>query len=225
MLTPWNKSYDQPRQHSKKQRHYFADKGPSSQGYGFSSSHVCMWELDHKERWVLKNWCLWTVVLEKTLESPLDWKEIQPVNPNGNQSWIFFGRTDAEAATPKLWPPDAKKWLIWKDLDAWKDWRWKEKGKAELEMGGWQSWTWLSDWTELNILQYLCRRKMDILCGLGCAKLCIPRIQNLPQFMWCTGFLFRIRIICFMMMMNLGGMWKWDYHEYILKRFNQQDWL
>ena len=89
-------------------RHYFANKGPSSQGYGFSSSHVWMWDLDHKESWALKNWCFWTVVLEKTLKSPLNWKEIQPVHPKGNQSWIFIGRTDVEAATPILWPPDGK---------------------------------------------------------------------------------------------------------------------
>ena len=94
MLTPWKKSYDQPRQHIKKQRHYFANKGPSSQSYGFLRSHVWMWELDHKESWALKNWCFWTVVLEKTLESPLDCKEIQTVHPKGNQTWIFIGRTD-----------------------------------------------------------------------------------------------------------------------------------
>ena len=105
MLTPWKKSYDQPRQHIQKQRHYFANKGPSSQGYGFSSSHIWMWELDYKESWVLKNRCFWTVVLEKTLESPLDCKEIQPVHPKGNWSWIFIGRTDVEAETPILWPP------------------------------------------------------------------------------------------------------------------------
>ena len=103
MLTPWKKNYDQLRQHIQKQRHYFANKGPSSQGYGFSSSHVWMWELDYKESWVWKNWCFGTVVLEKTLESPLDWKEIQLVHPTGNQSWIFTGRTDAEAETPRLW--------------------------------------------------------------------------------------------------------------------------
>ena len=96
MLAPWKKSCHQPRQHIKKQRHYFADKDLSSQSYGFSNSQVWMWELDYKESWVLKNWCFWTVVLEKTLESPLDCKEIKPVNPKGNQSWIFFGRTDAE---------------------------------------------------------------------------------------------------------------------------------
>ena len=117
-------SYDKPRQHIKKQRHYFSDKGPSGQSYGFSSSHIWMWELDYKESWALKNWCFWTVVLEKTLESPLDCKEIKPVNPKGNQSWIFFGRTDTEA--PLLWPLDAKNWLIGKDPDAGKDWRQEE---------------------------------------------------------------------------------------------------
>ena len=130
-------SYDQPRQHIKKQRHYFANKGPSSQSYGSSSSHVWMWELDYKASWALKNWCFWTVVLEKTLESPLDCKEVQPVHPKGNQSWIFIGRTDAEAKTPILWPPDAKNWLIWKDPDAGKNWRWEEKGTIEYEMAWW----------------------------------------------------------------------------------------
>ena len=99
-----------------KSRHYFAKKGPSSQSYGFSSSHVWMWELDHKESWGLKNWCFWTVVLEKTLESPLDCEEIQPIHPKGNQSWIFIGRTDAEAETPIFWSPDAKNWLIGETL-------------------------------------------------------------------------------------------------------------
>ena len=134
--TPWKKSYDQPRQHIKKQRHYFAKKGPSSQGYGFSSSQVWMWELDYKESRALKNLCFWTVVLEKTLEHPLDCKEIQPVHPKGNQSWIFIGRTDVEAETPIHWPPDAKNWLIWKDPNTGKDWRQKEKGMTEDEMVG-----------------------------------------------------------------------------------------
>ena len=107
MLTPWKEHYDQSRQHTKKQRHYFANKDPSSQGYGFSSSHVWMWELDYKESWVPKNWCFWTVVLEKTFESPLDCKEIQPVHPRVDQSWAFIGRIDVEI--PILWPPDAKR--------------------------------------------------------------------------------------------------------------------
>ena len=115
-----------------------ACKGPYSQSYVFSSFHVWMWELDHKESWVPKNWFFWTVVLEKTLESPLDCKEIQPVHPKGNQSWIFTGKTDAEAETPVLWPPDVKSWLIWKDPDAGKDWRrQEEKEMAEDEMVGW----------------------------------------------------------------------------------------
>ena len=121
----------------KKQRHYFANKGLSSQSYGFSSSHVWMWELDYKESWVLKNWCFWTVVLEKILESPLDCKEIQPVHPKGDQSWMFIGRTDAEAETPILWPPHAKSWLVGKDPDAGKDWRQEEKGMSVDEMVGW----------------------------------------------------------------------------------------
>ena len=122
-----------------KSRHYFANKGPSSQSFGFSSSHVWMWELDYKESWALKNWWFWTVVLEKILESPLDYKEIQPVHPKGNQSWIFIGRTNAEAETAILWPPD-KKWLPEKDPDAVKDWRQKEKGTTEDEMAGWHDW-------------------------------------------------------------------------------------
>ena len=99
-----------------------------------------MWELDHKEGWVPKNWCFWTVVLEKTLESPLDCKEIQPVHPKGNQSWIFIGRTDVEAETPILWPPDARNWLTGKDRDAGKEWRWEEKGTTEDEMVWWHHW-------------------------------------------------------------------------------------
>ena len=134
MLTPWKESYDQPRQHIKKQRHYFANTGPSSQDYGFSSGHVWMWELDYKESWAPKNWFFWTVVLEKTLESPLDCKQIQPVHPKGVQSWVFIGRTDVKAETPILWPPDAKSWLIGKDPDAGKDWGQEEKGMTEDEM-------------------------------------------------------------------------------------------
>ena len=142
MTNRWGDSgnSDQPRQHIKKQRHYFANKGPSSQSYGFTSSHVWMWELDHKENWALKNWWFWTALLEKTLESPLDCKEIQPVHPTGDQSWIFIGRTDAEAEAPVLWPPDAKNWLVWKYSDAGKDWRQEEKMMTEVEMVGWHHW-------------------------------------------------------------------------------------
>ena len=130
-FAPWKKSYDKPTQCIKKQRHYFADKGPASQSYGFSSSHVWMWELDSKEVWVLKNWCFWTVMLEKTLENPLNSKEIKPVNHRGIQPWIFTGKTDANA--PICWSPDAKSQLIGKDPDAGKDWR-QEKGMTEDEM-------------------------------------------------------------------------------------------
>ena len=103
-------------------------KVPSSQGYGFSSGHVWMWELDCEGSWALKNWCFWTMVFEKTLESPLDWKEIQPIHPKGDQSWVFIGRTDAEAETPILWPPHGKSWLTRKDPDARRDWGQEEKG-------------------------------------------------------------------------------------------------
>ena len=121
----------------KNKRHYFANKGPSSQCYVFSNSHVWIWELDFRESWAPKNWCFWAVLLEKTLESSLDCKEIQPVHPKGNQFWIFIGRTDAEAETPILWPPDVKNWLIGKDPDAGKDWRREEKGMTEDKMVGW----------------------------------------------------------------------------------------
>ena len=128
--------FPSPRQYIKKQRHYFANKSPSSQGYGFSSSHLWMWELDYKETWVLKNWSFWTVVLDKTFENPLDYKEIQPVHPKADQSWVFIGRTHVEAETLILWPHDVKGWLIWKDPDAGKDWG-QEKGTTEDEMVGW----------------------------------------------------------------------------------------
>ena len=139
--------YDRPiKQHIKKQRHYFANKGPSCQSYGFSSSHIWMWELDHKESWALKNWCFSTVVLKNTFESPLNYQEIQPVHPKGNHSWIFIGRTDAETETPTLWPPDMKNWLIGKDPDAGKDWSQEEKGD-DRAWDGWMAsltgWTWV----------------------------------------------------------------------------------
>ena len=212
MVIPWKESYDQPRQHIKKQRHYSANKGLFSQGYGFSSGQVWVWELDYKESWAPKNWCFWTVVLEKTLEGPLDNKEIQPVQPKGNQSWIFIGRTDVEAETPILWPPDANSWLIGKDPDAWRDWGREEKGMTEDEMVGWhhrldgrgfgwtpgvgdgqrtlhaavhgvaKSRTRLSDWTELN---WISKNKEDISLHPG-GKYKIPNQD--PKLYWCQTY-------------------------------------
>ena len=140
MLAPWKKSYDQSRRHIKKQRHYFANKCQPSQSYGFSVSQVWMWELDYKESWAPKNICFWTVVLKKTLESPLDCKEIKSVNSKENQPWIFIRGTDAEAEAPILWPPDVKSWFIGKDFDAGKDWRQEEKETTEDKMVGWHRW-------------------------------------------------------------------------------------
>ena len=117
--------------------HFVDQYNRASQGYGFSSGHVWLWKLDYKESWAPKNWCFWTVVLEKTLESSLNCKEIQPVHPKGYQSWVFIGRTDVEAETPILWPPDTKSWLIGKDPNGGKDWGQEEKGKTEDEMVGW----------------------------------------------------------------------------------------
>ena len=128
MLAAWKKNYDQPRQYIRKQRHYFANRGPCTHSYGFPCSHVWIWELNYKESWAPKDWCC---------ESPLDCKEFQMVYPKGDQSWLFIGRTDAEAETPIFWPPEAKNWLIWKDPDAGKDWRQEEKGMTEDEMVGW----------------------------------------------------------------------------------------
>ena len=179
-ITPWKKSYDQPKWHIQKQRHYFANKGSSSQCYGFSSDRIWMWEWDCEESWAPKNWCFWTVVLEKTLESPLDCKEIQPVHSEADQSWVFFGRNDAKAETPVLWPPHVNSWLIGKDSDAGRGWGRKRRGRQRMrwldgitdlmhmslgelwelvmDREAWRavihaftkSWTQLSDWTELN---------------------------------------------------------------------------
>ena len=157
--------YDKLRQHIQKQRHHFTDKSPSSQSYGFSNSHVWMWKLDHKESWAPKIWCFWAVVLEKTLESPLDSKEIKPVNPKENQSWIFIGRTGAESEVLILWPPDVKSWLISKDPDAGKDWRQDEKGMTEDEMVGWHHW--------LNGCEF--KQALGDSAGQGSLAWCSPR--------------------------------------------------
>ena len=140
MCIPSQKSYDQLRQHVKKQRHYFADQGPPSQSYGFSGSHVWMWDLSHKESWALKNWGFWTVVLEKTLESPLACEEIQPVYPKENQSWTFIWKTNAEAEVPIFWPLDVKYLFIGEDSDAGKDWKQEEKVMTGNEIIGWHHW-------------------------------------------------------------------------------------
>ena len=139
MLAPWKNGYDKPRECMKKQRHNFAVKGPYSQSYDFSSRHVGMWELDYKGDWAPKNWLFQIVVLEKTLESPLECKEISPANPKGNQSWIFIGKTDAEAESPVLWPLDIKSRLIGKDPAAGKDWR-QKKGVTDDKIVGWHQW-------------------------------------------------------------------------------------
>ena len=136
MFAPWKKSYDQPRQHIKKQRHYFANKGCLVKAMVFPVVMYGMWELDCEESWAPKNWCFWPVVLRKTPES-LDCKEIQPVHPKGDQPWVFIGRNDAKAETPALWPPHAKSWLIGKDCDAGMDWGQEEKETTEDEMAGW----------------------------------------------------------------------------------------
>ena len=164
MLVPWKESYDQRRQHIKNQRHFFAKKGPSSQSYDFSSSHIWMWVLDYKESRVPKNWCFWMVLLEKTLDSLLDFKEIQPVPPKINQFWIFTGRTDAEAETSTLWPPDAKNWLIWKDPDAWKDWKQEEKGVTKAEI----------DWCHHQLNGHEFKQTLGVDDGQGDLACCSP---------------------------------------------------
>ena len=185
MLAPWKKSYDQPRQHIKEQRHYFTGKGPSSQSYGFSSSHVWMWELDYKESWAPKNWCFWTVVLEKTLESPLNYKEIKQVNRKGDQSWIFIGRPEAKAEAPIVWPPDEKNWLTRKDPDAGKDPRWEEKGMTDDEMFLWH----------YRLNGYECEQAPGVCDGQGslacCKSMGSQRVRHdwVTEVNWTTSYL------------------------------------
>ena len=174
--------------HSRKRWNLFVNIGPSSQGYGVSSSHVWTLELDYKESWALKNWCFWTVVLEKALESPLDWKEILSVHPKGDQSWVFIGRTYVEAETPILWPPDEKSWLIWKDPDAGKDWGQEEKGDNG-EWDGWMAsptqwtWVWVNSgcwwWTgRPHVLQFMGFRRVTELNIYVCVCVCTNIYEN-----------------------------------------------
>ena len=176
MLAPWKKSYDKPRQHIKEQRHHFASKGPSAQSYGFSSSHIWMWEINHKQDWTLKNWCFWTVVLEKTLESPLDSKEIQPVNPKGNQPWIFIGRTDAEAEAPILRLPDSKSQIFGKEPDVGKDWRQEEKGTTDDEVVRWHH--------HLSIHEF--EQALEDSNGQGSLLCCSPWGSQRAKHSWAT---------------------------------------
>ena len=162
-----------------------ANKSPSSQNYGFSSSHVWMWELDYKESWVLKNWCFWTVVLEKTIEGPLDCKEIQPVYSKGDQSWVFFGRTDAKAETPILWLPDMKNWLTRKDLML---------GESEGERRGWQRMRWLDGITDsmdvnLSKLQELVTEG-NLVC---CSPWGLKESDTTERLSWLTDWPYQIK--------------------------------
>ena len=168
MLTPWKKSYDKPRQCIKKQWHHFANKGMYSQSYGLSSSHLQMWELDHKEGWVLKNWWFWIVVQRMLLTVPWTAKEIKPGNPKGSQPWILIGRADAEAEAPILKPCDVKSQVIGKDPDAGKDWRQEKKGMTEDEMVG--CYHWLSRWVWANSRRQW-RTESLVCCSLwGCKE-------------------------------------------------------
>ena len=251
MLTPWKKNYDQPRLHIKKQRHYFANKGLSSQSYGLSSGHVWLWELDCEESWAPKNWCFWTVVLKETLESPLDYKEIQPVQPKGDQSWVFIRRTDVEAETPILWPPDAKSWLIVKYPDAGKDWR-REKGKTENEMVGWHRWsivmslsklqelvmnqeawhatvhgvtrsqTRLSNWTELKVLQ-LEKQSRNLNLSYLCIRNKIPSLKRKVQVGWQNSDKKREFSKCLIITANAPSILKYLLKRYIKRQILQRN--
>ena len=193
MLAPWKNSYDKPRQHIKKQKHHFTDRGPYSQSYGFSSSHVQMWELDHKEGWVPMNRCFRTVVLEKTLESPLDSKEIKPVNPKGNQSWIFIGRTGAEAEAAILWPPDSKGWVTRKTQMLGKiegrrrrgkqRMRWLDDMTDSMDMSLSKLWSWW--WTgKPGVLQSWGCKELDMIEQLNETELKLYLDKVLKMHIW-----------------------------------------
>jgi len=193
-LASWKESYDQPRQRIKKQRNYFANKGPSSQSYGFSSSHVWMWELDYEESWVLKNWCFWIVVLEKTLESPLDCKENQPVHPKGDQSWVFIGRTDVEAENPNT-------------LAAWceelthlkRPWCWERlKGGGEWDNRGWGGWmTSLTQrtWVWVSSESWWWTGKPGMLQSMGSQRLGHDWATELNWLWFITGYWIQLLVL------------------------------
>ena len=204
MLTPWKENYGQARQHIKKQKHYFAKNGLSSQGYGFSNSHVWMWELDYKESWVLKNWCFWTVVLEKTLESPLNCKEIQPVHLEGDQSWVFIGRTDVEAETSIL----VATWC--EELTHLKrPWCWERlRVGGEGDDRGWDGWmaslTWWT-WVWVNSWSWWWIGRPGVLWSMGLQRVghnCVTELN------WCTVW-FAIRSLYWEMFSNVCSPYSW----------------
>ena len=184
MLTPWEESYDQPRHHIKKQRHYFVNKGLSSQGYGFSNGHVWMWELDCEKSWVLKNWCFWTVVLEKTLESPFDCKEIQPVHTKGDQSWGYIGRTDVEAETLNTLATWCEELTHWK-----RPWCWEGLRAGEGDDRGWDGWMasltqWTWDWVDSG--RWWWTGRPGVLWFMGSQRVGYDWMTELNWTLWST---------------------------------------
>ena len=197
MLAPWKKSFDQPRQHIKKQTHYFANKDLSSQSNGFSSSHVWIWELDYKKaEHQKKNWYFWSVCWRRLL-SPLYRKEIQPVHPKGNQSWIFIGRTDAKAETPILWPPDMKNWLIGKDPDAGKDWRWEGEGDNRGR-DGWMASSTQQTWVWVNSGSWWWTGRPGMLQSMGLQRIGHDWVTELTQYLLCVLYVLSVALNSFM---------------------------